>query len=86
MSRHRLGHWERSRICAAVDVASAIDVINDLGLDTLTFLGVTVVVVPVFKIIRASPVRFNISYSCHYFPFLLIYYSIIIASTYFGCI
>ncbi|KAF9675746.1 hypothetical protein SADUNF_Sadunf09G0064900 [Salix dunnii] len=56
MSRHRLGQWERSRICAAVDVASAIDVINDLGLDTLTFLGVTVVVVPVFKIIRASPI------------------------------
>ncbi|KAJ6716422.1 K(+) EFFLUX ANTIPORTER 3 CHLOROPLASTIC [Salix koriyanagi] len=56
MSRHRLGHWERSRICAAVDVAGAIDVINDLGLDTLTFLGVTVVVVPVFKLIRASPI------------------------------
>lgn len=56
MSRHRLGRWERSRLCAAVDVGSAIDVINDLGLDTLTFLGVTVVVVPVFKTIRASPI------------------------------
>lgn len=41
---------------SALDVASAIDVINDLGLDTLTFLAVTVLVVPAFKIIRASPI------------------------------
>lgn len=41
---------------ASLDVASAVDVINDLGLDTLTFLAVTVLVVPGFKIIKASPI------------------------------
>ncbi|OVA18973.1 Regulator of K+ conductance [Macleaya cordata] len=46
----------RFQIYAEYDVASAIDVINDLGLDTLTFLGVTVLVVPAFKIIKASPI------------------------------
>ncbi|XP_017971373.1 PREDICTED: K(+) efflux antiporter 3, chloroplastic isoform X1 [Theobroma cacao] len=55
-SDDRLIHRGRSRIYAAVDVASAVDVINDLGLDTLTFLAVTVMVVPAFKIIRASPI------------------------------
>ncbi|KAL8554841.1 hypothetical protein ACS0TY_002863 [Phlomoides rotata] len=44
------------RIRASVDVASAIDVINDLGLDTLTFLAVTVLVVPGFRMIKASPI------------------------------
>lgn len=43
---------------ATLDVASAIDVINDLGLDTLTFLAVTVLVVPGFRIIKASPVSY----------------------------
>ncbi|KDP35932.1 hypothetical protein JCGZ_09904 [Jatropha curcas] len=56
LPKHRLGRLERSRTSASGDVASAIDVINDLGLDTLTFLAVTVVVVPMFKIIRASPI------------------------------
>lgn len=42
---------------AALDVAAAVDVINDLGLDTLTFLAVTVIVVPLFRRIKASPVR-----------------------------
>lgn len=46
----------RFRIRASVDVASAVDVINDLGLDTLTFLAVTVLVVPGFRMIKASPV------------------------------
>ncbi|KAL5538507.1 hypothetical protein UlMin_043903 [Ulmus minor] len=55
-SNHRLGHRARSQICAATDVASAVDVINDLGLDTLTLLVVTVIVVPAFKIIKASPI------------------------------
>ncbi|GAB2268059.1 K(+) efflux antiporter 3, chloroplastic [Dionaea muscipula] len=41
---------------AALDVASAIDVINDLGLDTLTFLAVTVLIVPAFRTLKASPV------------------------------
>ncbi|GMI74399.1 K+ efflux antiporter 3 [Hibiscus trionum] len=55
-SHDRLLHQRRSRIHATVEVASAIDVINDLGLDTLTFLAVTVMVVPTFKIFRASPI------------------------------
>lgn len=46
----------RFRIHASLDVATAVDVINDLGLDTLTFLAVTVLVVPAFKRIKASPV------------------------------
>lgn len=46
----------RFRIHASIDVATAVDVINDLGLDTLTFLAVTVLVVPAFKRIKASPV------------------------------
>ena len=46
----------RFQICASLDVASAVDVINDLGLDTLTFLAVTVLIVPAFKTIKASPV------------------------------
>ncbi|XP_042007971.1 K(+) efflux antiporter 3, chloroplastic-like [Salvia splendens] len=46
----------RFRIHASLDVAAAVDVINDLGLDTLTFLCVTVLVVPVFKTIKASPI------------------------------
>lgn len=46
----------RFRICATLDVAGAVDVINDLGLDTLTFLAVTVLVVPAFKMVKASPV------------------------------
>ncbi|CAA2965165.1 K(+) efflux antiporter 3, chloroplastic-like [Olea europaea var. sylvestris] len=46
----------RFRICATLDVAGAVDVINDLGLDTLTFLAVTVLVVPAFKMVKASPI------------------------------
>lgn len=46
----------RFQIYASLDVASAVDVINDLGLDTLTFLAVTVLVVPAFKTIKASPI------------------------------
>ncbi|KAF8410661.1 hypothetical protein HHK36_003193 [Tetracentron sinense] len=53
---HEQAYRERFRISAALDVASAVDVINDLGLDTLTFLAVTVMVVPAFKILRASPI------------------------------
>ncbi|XP_039039808.1 K(+) efflux antiporter 3, chloroplastic-like [Hibiscus syriacus] len=52
----RLLRRRRSRIHATVEVASALDVINDLGLDTLTFLAVTVLVVPTFKIFRSSPI------------------------------
>ncbi|CAI0448616.1 unnamed protein product [Linum tenue] len=37
-------------------VAGAVEVINDLGLDTLTFLAVTVIVVPAFRFIKASPI------------------------------
>ncbi|KAK3137042.1 hypothetical protein QOZ80_5BG0446860 [Eleusine coracana subsp. coracana] len=40
-----------------MDLASgAVEVINDLGFDTLTFLGVTVLVVPAFRVIKASPI------------------------------
>ncbi|PSS29238.1 K(+) efflux antiporter 3 like [Actinidia chinensis var. chinensis] len=55
-SNHRRAQKERFCIYAALDVASAVDVINDLGLDTLTLLAVTVMVVPAFKIIKASPI------------------------------
>ncbi|XP_073048039.1 K(+) efflux antiporter 3, chloroplastic-like isoform X2 [Primulina eburnea] len=44
------------RIHSSLDVANAVDVINDLGMDTLTFLAVTVLVVPSFKKIKASPI------------------------------
>lgn len=47
---------EKFRTYADLDVASAVDVINDLGFDTLTFLVVTVMVVPAFRILKASPV------------------------------
>lgn len=43
-------------IRAVIDVAGAVDVINDLGFDTLTFLAVTVMVVPAFRFIKASPI------------------------------
>lgn len=54
--KYRQTHWKRSGIRASLDVASAVDVINDLGSDTLTFLAVTVIIVPAFKIIKASPI------------------------------
>lgn len=38
------------------ELASGVDVINNLGLDTLTFLGATVLIVPAFKSIKQSPV------------------------------
>ncbi|CAH2071646.1 unnamed protein product [Thlaspi arvense] len=41
---------------AGLDVAGAVDVINDLGFDTLTFLMVTVIIVPAFRILKASPI------------------------------
>ncbi|KAI6678258.1 hypothetical protein NL676_039054 [Syzygium grande] len=55
-SNYRLGRSGRARIRATIDVASAVDVINDLGMDTLTFLAVTVAVVPTFKLFKASPI------------------------------
>ncbi|KAK9110931.1 hypothetical protein Scep_018450 [Stephania cephalantha] len=45
----------RFQMYAELDVAGAVDVINDLGSDTLTFLVVTVLVVPAFKMLKASP-------------------------------
>lgn len=41
---------------AQVNLAAGLEVINDLGLDTMTFLATTVVVVPAFKAIKASPI------------------------------
>ncbi|KAI3786262.1 hypothetical protein L1987_39823 [Smallanthus sonchifolius] len=49
-------HSGRFHMNATLDVSGAIEVINDLGLDTLTFLAVTVLVVPAFKIVKASPI------------------------------
>jgi hypothetical protein len=46
----------RVRAGVGVEIASAVEVINDLGFDTLTFLGVTVLVVPAFRVVKASPV------------------------------
>ncbi|WOL08938.1 K(+) efflux antiporter 3, chloroplastic [Canna indica] len=46
----------RFQLQAQLEVASAVDVINDLGFDTLTFLAVTVLVVPAFRTIKASPI------------------------------
>ncbi|KAM1986335.1 hypothetical protein ACFX15_033741 [Malus domestica] len=56
LSNHRPVHSKRLRTHSGLDVASAVDVINDLGFDTLTFLAVTVIIVPAFKIIKASPI------------------------------
>ncbi|KAH7517677.1 K(+) efflux antiporter 3, chloroplastic isoform X2 [Ziziphus jujuba] len=56
ITNHRSARLASSKIHATLDVAPAVDVINDLGLDTLTLLGVTVLVVPAFKIIKASPI------------------------------
>ncbi|CAA7393973.1 unnamed protein product [Spirodela intermedia] len=53
---HNKFHQRKFRIHAELEVASAIDVINDLGLDTLTFLAVTVIVVPAFRFLKASPI------------------------------
>ncbi|CAN7091927.1 unnamed protein product [Brassica rapa subsp. narinosa] len=55
------GRWSESsgrrvETYAGVDVASAVDVINDLGFDTLTFLMVTVIIVPAFRVLKASPI------------------------------
>lgn len=49
---------QKNRFClsAVVDVSSAVEVINDLGSDSLTLLVVIVLVVPAFKTIKASPV------------------------------
>ncbi|KAM7264855.1 hypothetical protein ACFE04_002538 [Oxalis oulophora] len=49
-------HRNRLRKLAAIEVASAVEVIEDLGLDTLTFLAVTIVVVPAFKYLKTSPI------------------------------
>ncbi|KAK4254123.1 hypothetical protein QN277_009548 [Acacia crassicarpa] len=55
-SKYRPVHWEGLRTNVTYDVAGANEVINDLGLDTLTFLAVTVLIVPTFKLIKASPI------------------------------
>ncbi|GBG71072.1 hypothetical protein CBR_g8371 [Chara braunii] len=55
------GRWRGQRrnsmiAKAGVEIASAIDVINNLGLDTLTFLVTAVLVIPTFKRMNVSPV------------------------------
>lgn len=66
--------WERLQTNVAYDVAGAVDVINDLGLDTLTFLAVTVIIVPVFKSLKASPVRssWSLAFSLFLFEVMLL--------------
>ncbi|XP_071696809.1 K(+) efflux antiporter 3, chloroplastic-like [Rutidosis leptorrhynchoides] len=57
--RHNNNNNQRGgKFCmnATLDVGGAVEVINDLGLDTLTFLAVTVLVVPAFKFVKASPI------------------------------
>ncbi|KAL4179984.1 hypothetical protein AMTRI_Chr13g122900 [Amborella trichopoda] len=53
---NKMAHFGRFRAHAQIEFANAVDVINDLGFDTLTFLAVTVMVVPAFKVIRGSPI------------------------------
>ncbi|KAL4391666.1 hypothetical protein HN51_013098 [Arachis hypogaea] len=48
--------WQRLQTNVAYDVAGAVEVINDLGLDTLTFLAVTVLIVPTLKSVKTSPI------------------------------
>ncbi|KAF7803803.1 K(+) efflux antiporter 3, chloroplastic isoform X1 [Senna tora] len=55
-SNYRQLHWKKLRARASYDVAGAIEVMNDLGVDTLTFLAVTVLIVPTFKLMKASPI------------------------------
>ena len=56
--RRRGSGFRAPRAGMDMDLASgAVEVINDLGFDTLTFLGVTVLVIPAFRVVRASPVK-----------------------------
>lgn len=54
--RVRSNRRMRVAVRAEVSLAAGLEVINDLGLDTLTFLAATVLVVPSFKAIKASPI------------------------------
>ncbi|XP_052110874.1 K(+) efflux antiporter 3, chloroplastic isoform X2 [Arachis duranensis] len=56
LSKYTPLRFERLQTSATYDVAGAVEVIHDLGLDTLTFLAVTVLIVPTFKSIKASPI------------------------------
>ncbi|MED6168897.1 K(+) efflux antiporter 3, chloroplastic [Stylosanthes scabra] len=56
LSKNKPLRLERLQTRATYDVAGAVEVIHDLGLDTLTFLAVTVLIVPTFKSIKASPI------------------------------
>lgn len=47
---------KRFWIFAELDISGSVEVINDLGFDTLTFLAVTVLVVPAFRLLKASPI------------------------------
>lgn len=53
---HKKFTWRKHRINAELEFANAVDVVNDLGLDTMTFFAVTVMVIPAFKVIKASPI------------------------------
>lgn len=49
---------------ASVELAGGMDIINNLGLDSLTFLAATVLVVPAFKAMKASPVHYLPTPAC----------------------
>ncbi|CAM6096927.1 unnamed protein product [Calypogeia fissa] len=56
----KLGDMERRHrflvTRASVELAGGMEIINNLGLDSLTFLAATVLVVPAFKAMKASPI------------------------------
>ncbi|KAL3691276.1 hypothetical protein R1sor_004927 [Riccia sorocarpa] len=51
-----VGTRQRPGIRAQVELAGGYDVIGNLGLDALTFLAATVLIVPAFKAIKQSPI------------------------------
>ncbi|KAG6554856.1 hypothetical protein Mapa_003439 [Marchantia paleacea] len=62
LSKH-VSNWTLHRpggrsvvVKAQVELAGGMDVIGNLGLDTLTFLAATVLIVPAFKAIKQSPI------------------------------
>lgn len=68
--------WERLQTNVSYDVAGAVEVINDLGLDTLTFLAVTVLIVPTFKSLKASPVRSSCSFTFFFFVVFFFFFKL----------
>ncbi|KAH7426956.1 hypothetical protein KP509_10G023600 [Ceratopteris richardii] len=55
-AKYKSINYRQVMVRAEMSLAAGLDVINDLGLDTLTFLVATVLVVPSFKAVKASPI------------------------------